>query len=210
MRKFVIPLLTLALVLVLGASVVLAGCGSAEEGSATGDGSTATYTDDDYGFSFDYPSDWQVVTATETNLSGGAAPTVEVTVGNPDGAVIDDTGVDIFMVRVYELNIVIDESVLPQTLTELQGLITGMQADDPSLQIIEPLSETTVGALSGYAFTATFQWADGTLMKTTSYFVFDGDIEYQLLVQSTEDNWESNQDVFAAFVSSFQPGGGAE
>jgi hypothetical protein len=204
MRKMMICLLGLALMLVLGTSLVLTGCGT------SGDG-TETYTDSDYGFSFDYPSDWQVISASDTdvNVSGGAAPTAEVSVGDPEGKIIDETGVDILIVRVYELNATIDDSVLPQVVPELENLIASLQAQDPSLEVLEPLAPTTVGGLNGYEFTASFEWSDGTPMMTTSYFVFDGSIEYQLVVQAAEENWEANQVVFDTFVSSFQPGEGA-
>ncbi len=202
MRKMMICLLGLALVLTLGSSLVLAGCGGGDDPTTT-----ETYTDPDYGFSFDYPSDWQLIPSTEMDVSvnAGAAPTAEVSVGDPNGAIIDGSGVDSFIVRVYELNAVVDESVLPQVLPELEALVASLQAQDPSLQILEPLAPTTVGALPGYEFTATFEWDDGTPMMTTYYFVFDGSLEYQLMVQAAEENWDANQDVFNLFLSSFQP-----
>jgi hypothetical protein len=200
MRKMMICLLGLALVLVLGTSLVMTGCGT------SGDG-TETYTDPDYGFSFDYPSDWQLIAASDAdvNVSGGAAPKANVSVGDPNGKIIDGTGVDMLIVRVYELNATVDDSVLPQVVPALENLIASLQVQAPSLQVLEPLAPTTVGGLNGYEFTASFEWSDGTPMMTTSYFVFDGNLEYQLVVQAAEENWDANQVVFDAFTSSFQP-----
>ena len=43
-------------------------------------------------------------------------------------------------------------------------------------------------------------------MKTTSYFIFSGNIEYQLVLQAASENWEKDQAVFDAFLASFKPG----
>jgi hypothetical protein len=43
-------------------------------------------------------------------------------------------------------------------------------------------------------------------MKTTFYFLFSGDIEYQLAIQASADTWEAQQEVFDAFLASFTPG----
>lgn len=217
MHRSRVTLTSLALVVILSMTVVFAGCGSSEDGSDTtsASGTTGTltfetYTDPEYGFSFDYPAGWQVSPSAEVNVAGGSAPVAGVTVGDPDGAMIDGVGVDILMVRVYKLNAVIDATLKAQTLTELEQLVVGMQTEDPSLQMLQPLTETTVGALEGWYFTATFQWTDETPMMTTNYFVFDGNLEYQLIVQSTEEHWDADQEVFTTFAATFTPGGAAE
>ena len=152
-------------------------------------------------------SDWQVSSSAEANITGGAAPVATVTVGDPNGARAGDTGLDIIMVRVYRLNAVIDEALLPEVLAELEPLVTGLQAQDPSMVVEQPLTQTSVNGLPGFQFTSTFDWDSDIPMRTTSYFLFAGDTEYQLVVQATQDNWSDNQEVFAAFLSTFQPGG---
>jgi len=193
-----------ALAIALLVSSLLVGC------TASVEGPPKTYTDPDYGFSFEYPSDWQVSSSADTNVSGGAAPVAAVTVGDPEGARVDDTGLDIVMVRVFKLNLIIDESLMPEVLTELEPLVAGLQEQDPSMVVEQPLTQTSVNGIPGFQFTSTFDWDSDTPMKTTSYFLFSGDIEYQLVVQATQDHWTQNQEVFTAFLSTFQPGSGSD
>ena len=201
MRSFRSIMLGCALALTVVFSSLLAGCTTGDEGPPR------TYTDPEYGFSFEYPSDWKVSSSAEANITGGAAPVATVTVGDPNGARAGDTGLDIIMVRVYRLNAVIDEALLPEVLAELEPLVTGLQAQDPSMVVEQPLTQTSVNGLPGFQFTSTFDWDSDIPMRTTSYFLFAGDTEYQLVVQATQDNWSDNQEVFAAFLSTFQPGG---
>ena len=201
MRSLRSILLGCALALTVVVSSLIAGC------TASVEGPPSTYTDSGYGFSFEYPSDWQVSSSADANVSGGAAPVAAVTVGDPEGARVDDTGLDIIMVRVYRLNAVVDESLLPEVLAELEPLVASLQAQDPSMVVEQPLTQTSVNGLPGFQFTSTFDWESGIPMRTTSYFLFSGDTEYQLVVQATQDRWSDNQEVFAAFLSTFQPGG---
>ncbi len=196
-------LLGLVLALTVSASLLMAGCTSSV------DEKPETYTDSEYGFSFEYPSNWQAFAGAETAVGGGAEPVAAVTVGDPKGARAGDIGLDLFMVRVYQLNAVIDESLMPAVLGELEPLVAGLQSQDSSMVVEQPLTQTSVNSIPGYQCTWTFVGQDGTPMRTTSYFLFSGDIEYQLVVQSSEQNWAKNQTVFAAFLSTFQPGGGS-
>ena len=65
-------LVLVALALTVGMSGLLSGCGTGD------DGSPRTYNNPTYGFSFDYPSDWQVATSGEADIAGGAEPVVAV------------------------------------------------------------------------------------------------------------------------------------
>ncbi len=70
------------------------------------------------------------------------------------------------------------------------------------------MEQINIGGMPGYQVTAAFDWDDGTPLKTTFYFLFSGDVEYQLVAQAAEQNWEADQAVFADFVDSFVPGQG--
>jgi hypothetical protein len=218
MRVRGIRVLAVAVALALGVSSLVAGCGSGSaggvetsvtEGHTTTTGDTTTYMDSTYGFSFDHPGDWQVDAANSSGVSVGAEPTRIVTVGDPKGTMAGTTGLDLMMVRVYELKQVVDKTVLPQVLPLLEGLIVDYQTQDPTFKIVAPFKETTVGGMPGYEITGTFDQNAKTPMKTTFYFLFSGKIEYQLVVQAAASTWQANQAVFAAFVASFKPGASA-
>lgn len=211
MHRLKILLIGLALAMMLGASVVLAGCGSASEDSTTTtEAPVATYTDSYYGFSFDYPSDWRVNSSGVIQNSVGAAATAEVIAVDPEGATVDNVGLDLVTVRTYELGTAVDESDLPDVLAYLQSSVTELQAMDPTVQVEEPLADTVVGGIKGFQVTYTFDWPDGTRLQSTSYYLFAGELEYELIVQATVEDWEANQDVFADFIASFATGDAAE
>jgi hypothetical protein len=57
------------------------------------------------------------------------------------------------------------------------------------------------------SFEVTYTFSKGTLPATsTLYFVFDGSIEYQIILQAATENWQKNAPIFEAMVSSFEPG----
>jgi hypothetical protein len=201
MRVRGIRLLVLAVALTLGVSGLVAGCGS---GSAP-----KTYTDTTYGFSFAYPGDWQVDTTNSSGVSVGAEPTRIVTAGDPKGAKAGSTGLDLFMIRIYELKQVVDKTMLPEVLPLLEGLIADYQTQDPTFKVVAPFKETTVGGVPGYEVTGTFDENADTPMKTTFYFLFSGKIEYQLVLQAAASTWQADQAVFADFLASFKPGASA-
>jgi hypothetical protein len=205
--------LVLVAALTLGVSGLLAGCGSGDSGgveTSVSDGNVTTYTDSDYGFSFDYPADWRVVASKGTVVSSGADPTKIITVGDPNGARVGDTGLDVLMIRVYELRAVVDEASLPQVLPDLEQLVADFQTQDATFKTEGPLTQTVVGGMPGYQATGTFAWDANTPVKTTFYFLFAGNIEYQVTVQASAKTWDSHQQVFAAFFASFKPSAGTK
>ncbi len=164
------------------------------------------YTDQDFGFSFDYPGDWKLVMSDAAEINTGADPVKVVLAGDPDGASVGDDSLDMLMVRVYQLRQVVDEAMLPEVLPILEDLLLQYKDQDPTFELEGALKPTTVGGVPGYQVSATFDWDKATPVQTTFYFLFIGDIEYQLVLQAASDNWESNQTVFADFVDSFMPG----
>jgi hypothetical protein len=179
------------------------GCGS-------GDSGVMTYSDPDYGYSFDYPGDWQLATGDGAGVEVGASAASTVTVGDPEGASIGNTGIDLIMVRVYQLNQVFDASTLSDVLPYIETLLADLGSEDASWQTEVPLTHTTVGGAPAYMTSASFDWDSQTPMKTTSYFVFAGGFEYQVVMQAAAENWEEDQAVFDAFLASFRPAESAE
>jgi hypothetical protein len=177
------------------------GCG----GDSDSDSGDKIYTDPDYGFSFGYPADWQLQQGDSSDVTAGGSATVSVGVFDPEGAVADDTYVDLAQVSVYELNVTVDESTMPEIQAEVEQVLGSLEDQTADIQIVEALSETEVGGMPGFEVTYSFSKGSAPVTSTL-YFLFDGSIEYQLTLQASTDNWEKNTPVFEALVSSFESG----
>jgi hypothetical protein len=201
MHRRTLKLLLLPAALAILVSGLAAGCTTTSSTS-----SVKTYQDADYGYSFDYPAAWKLVDSSQPDATSGASAASIITVGDPNGAKVGDTGLDLIMVQIYKLNATFDKTMMPDALAALEPLMANLQSQDPSWKVEQALTETTLGGAPGYVTTSTFSWEDGTPVKTTSYFIFSGKIEYQLVLQAAADNWEKDQAVFDAFLASFKPG----
>jgi hypothetical protein len=197
--------------LILLMAFVPAGCGFDFNLSCGGNENEAqTYTDPDYGYSFQYPGDWKMDESSSAEVTSGTGSSGAVSVFDTDGATAEDPSgddyyVDLFQVSVYELDVAVDESMMPEIKTEMQGLLTDLASQGGGWQMVEDLSQTTVGGMFGYRTSYTFTM-DGTPTTCTFFFVFEGNIQYQLTTQAATENWEAKQTEFDAIVASFKPG----
>jgi hypothetical protein len=190
----------------LGCALVMAlllavGCGDSGDSAAGGD---RIYTDPDYGFSFEYPATWRIQEGDSSGVTPGGDPMASVKVYNPEGTVANDTYIDLALVSVYELNVVVEDSTMPKIRAEVERVIADLERLAVGMQTVEALSEAEVNGMPGFETTYTFPRGD-TTVKSTLYFLFDGDIEYQFTMQAATENWEKNTPIFDALVSSFQP-----
>ena len=168
-------------------------------------GETKTYTDATYDYSFDYPGSWQLQEGDTADVSAGGASVGSVGVYDPKGAVAEDTYIDMVQVSVYELSVVVDESVMPEIKAELEAVLESLQSQAGDLQTVEPLAEITGGGIDGYKVTYSFAKNSAPVISTL-YVLLSGDREYQLTVQAASENWEKNQSVFQTITGSFRPG----
>ena len=207
-----LALFTIAALVLVGVAFAAGACESDPTPSTGSPDSTPTtvgvetYTDPDYGYSFEYPAGWVLKKSDPASVGGNGDAASTVQVGDPEGASVGGTGLDGLVVRVYELDQEIDESMLPQVRPEVEGLIGDILSQNPSWEVDEDLTETNVGGVPGFRASFTFDWDADHPVRTASYFLFDGTIEYELVVQAATENWETDQGVFAAFVASFEPG----
>jgi PsbP-like protein len=184
-------------------ALVAGACGS--DGGTTNGGTVKTYTDPEYGFSFDYPADWKLQEGESSEVTAGGSPTKSVGVFDPEGAVADDTYIDLAQTSVYELNVTVDESMMPDIQAEVEQVLASLESQATDLETTEALSEAEVGGVPGFKVTYTFTKGSEPVTSTL-YFLFNGSIEYQLTLQAATKNWEANAPVFEALVSSFKPG----
>lgn len=205
-----IPIAIAGLALTIG----LAGCSGSAEVNVGGDSSAPasaeqtvpadveTYTSEKYGFSFQYAPPFEQKGDTSWEAESGASSVDSVAVFDTEGTQVGGQYRDAFVVNVYQLNTEITEENLDAVQEELEAsVIPQLTQSSEDMQISE-LTATTVGGLSGFQADATFSVED-TPMSSTLYFLFDGDIEYQLLTQSATDRWEELQPTFDQMVNSF-------
>lgn len=135
-------------------------------------GGDGTFDDDAYPFTFEYPGDW-----TESD---------DVTLGQELGgsgldkrAVVIDSSNGIIIER-FELNFEIDEDNLDVAQREFDGLVAQ----------IDPSASGEAGETGGYPSitydSVSISQAEGTESKLVA--LFDGDQEYLLNCQSTEEH----------------------
>jgi hypothetical protein len=162
-----------------------------------------TYTSDQYGFSFQYAPPFEEKSDTSWDAQSEAASADTVAVFDTEGTQVGGQYRDAFVVNVYQLNAEITDENLDQVATELeQNVIPQLEQSSEDMQISELVS-TEVNGLQGFQADATFA-VEGTPMTSTLYFLFDGDIEYQLLTQAATDRWQDLQPTFETMVNSFQ------
>jgi hypothetical protein len=186
--------------LILAAGAAFA-CGS----EGTGGSEVRTYTDTDYGYSFAYPKSWKLQKGSSADVTAGGASKGSVGVFNPDGAKVGDTYIDVAMVAVYELRAAIDDSMIPALRAELESVLADLQRQASDMKVEKELVETETAGMKGYTITYSFS-KDGAPATSRLYFLFKGNLEYQLTVQAATANWAADQPIFDAVIASFKPG----
>jgi hypothetical protein len=127
-----------------------------------------------------------------------------VGVFDPKGAKAGDTYIDLMLVSVYKLNATVDDSLLPQLKSEIESVLKSLESQGTGMKVQEALAETTAAGMKGYNVTYTFT-KDGAPCTSTLYFLFDGNMEYQLTTQAADENWAADQPIFDAMIASFKP-----
>jgi hypothetical protein len=228
-RRFVAPwflggfAMAVLLLLVVMLPMALAGCGgdgtdqaaadaattiSAEEETPettappAADLDTEQYTNEEHGFSFDYPAAWEIKDDLTEQTSAGGNSIFSIGAFDPDGTVANDTLLDGVVVNLYQLNVQVDDSNLADIRAEMEGMLAGMESSQEGLSTIAPLEDIKVGSLPGFKVTYAFP-QEGVPLVSTLYFLFQDDVEYQVIVQSAEELWEDLQPNFDTVVKSF-------
>lgn len=194
--------MALSAVLLGGGAVVPAHATELRPGvAAVPTAATKTFTSAKYRFSFDYRAPFQLRRG--TTFTGEAGSGAELTTG-----VFDVTGNriagqyrDAFVVNVYKLNQAITPELLPAVRRELRVVIRQLKASTPSMSTTR-LKRTAVDQIPGFQLSARFR-VSGVPMRTRMTFLFNADIEYQLLEQTTKQDWAALQGRLTAMRNSF-------
>lgn len=154
-----------ALVLLVGAALVVAVV-------VSGGGGDGTFDDEAYPFTFEYPGDWEESddVTLDQELGSSGLDRRAVALDDTNGIIIER----------FELNIEVDEDNIDLAKDELDGLLTGIDSD----------ADGQVGETAGFP-SVTYENVsvpvpEGAESKIVA--LFDGDQEYMLNCQSTEDH----------------------
>ena len=159
--------------LTLGA-LVATGCGDSDSGS-----DTATFDDDSYPFTFEYPSDWEETDSVTQNQQLGSSQSSDVVGVGPS----DDNGI---ILATYALNQPVTEDNIDQAKAEFDKLI----------QQVDPSAEGTVGDVGGYPSVTieNVPVSDPEGAENTLIALFDGTTEYLMTCQSLADDRDEVND----------------
>jgi hypothetical protein len=175
---------------------------SSDTTAATLAGDAQTYTDATYGFSFQYPAAWKISNDTSVDATSGADAGGGVAIFDPNGVSSNGIYLDLVMVSTYPLSVTITDADIPALESQIQTMLGGLEAQGTNAKVLSPLVQTQLSGLKGYTVTYGFD-KEGVPCTSTLYFLFKGDKEYMVTIQAANQNWESNQDTFAAMVASF-------
>ncbi|MBN1321402.1 MAG: DUF2569 domain-containing protein [Thermoleophilia bacterium] len=169
-------------------------------------GGVKTYTDPDYGYSFDYPGDWVL----QRTILDGYDTTIDtpgtVLVYGPYGSLESGGfGLDSMGVVVTPLPLRVSESMLKELERAIETYMIAWLDSDPEVTLLEPLQAITVGGLRGYTATLAAS-AEGYPVTVTNYWLLSQTLEYDLMIQAKTANLWALEDDIAAFVASFRPG----
>lgn len=198
------PALLVVLLGALLASFTLAGCASGG-GTTAGSNAANTYKNTAFGYSFEYPSSWQVQQQTTADVSAGGTPAGGVGVFNPQGAQVGTIYIDLMLVSVYKLNETISDSNFSRIQSEIETVLKSLESQGTDMKREKALAQITAAGMKGYDVTYSFT-KNGAPCTSTLYFLFNGNMEYQLTIQASNDNWAADQPAFDAMVASFKPG----
>lgn len=195
------------LLLLATAAIGLGACGSDDPGGGSDlpTGIVATYTDDTYGFSFEYPANWTIHRNDEAQATAGASAVASVGAYDPKGAASGNSYYDLVEVSVYQLNGTVDDSVMSQIKEEVQATFAQIETQAGNWKATTELADVSLAGLKGWTVSYDFDLG-GLPSKCTFYMLFGGTREYQLLLQASSENWEANKAVFDAFLAGFKPG----
>ncbi len=154
-----------------------------------------TYTDAEYGFSFQYPGEWDITKRAGSAATGGAS----ISVVDPKGTKIKKGSVDSATV------VAASEGTTAQpepTDAGVEQALTALKAQFPDAVLVERLHPAGVGGKDGWSWTFTYTQVT-VPVRVAFYWLIDGDTAYGVSFKASQEHWEADQAVFDGILSSF-------
>lgn len=162
-----------------------------------------TYEDATYRYAFEYPKDWQFTEDVSVEGSAGGSSAKTVGVFDPKGDRKGDTLQNGVAISIYQLTTTVDQSLMPAFKDELTSALPGLEAQLADLVTVEPLRDTSINGVPGFETTYTFTSGDKTL-RSRMLFLVNGDLEYQITVQSVDGSWQKELPKLNGVLNSFR------
>lgn len=182
------------------------GCGGSSSSGPTSTNASGVavrhYTNSTYKFSFDYPANWQINTDISKQSTSGAPAAFNVGAFDPKGTIVNKTQIDGAAVSLYNLQVTIDSSNLGDIRPQIEAAVNQLTQLTPGVKTLAALSDTTVNGIPGFTVTYSFPYQN-TPVVSALYFLFKGNHEYQLTLQSAETLWQNLQPQMKSVVDSF-------
>jgi hypothetical protein len=196
----------MALLLALAGLSVAAGACSASVStggsSPASSGGTKTYTNDQYGFSITY-ADLFTQGTTTSGQADGSGSVFDIAFADTAGATVGDKFVDVIQVSVYQLARAVKLGEIPKLEKEFQTLVDQMLGGLTGASVTEPLSLVEVNGTRGFTFGYTFT-QDSVGIKAVTSFLINGQTEYQIAGQASQENWAALSPSLQAAIDSFE------
>jgi hypothetical protein len=194
------------LAVLTGVAFAIVGCsGSGGSGGATGGSSpagTATYTNDQYGFSITPDAQFTQGEPVQGTGTGGAS-VLDVVFADKNGTTVADRYVDAIQVSVYALARSVKPAEVPKLKKEVQGVVDQMMSSISTGKIVAPLEEVTVNGVPGFAFKYTYT-QDGQPVTAVAFFLVKGKYEYQVTAQAASGKWDALKGKLEGAVQTFK------
>lgn len=162
-----------------------------------------TYEDATYKYAFAYPKDWQFTEDVSVEGSAGGSSAKTVGVFDPKGDRKGDTLQNGVAISIYQLTTTVDDSLMPAFKDELASALPGLEAQLADLVTVEPLRDTSINGVLGFETTYTFTSGDKSL-RSRMLFLVNGDLEYQITVQSVDGSWQKELPKLNGVLNSFR------
>ncbi len=166
-------------------------------------GAIKTYEDAAYHYAFDYPKDWQFTEDVSVTGSAGGSSVKTVGVFDSKGDRAGDTLLNGVAISIYKLNATVDESLMQAFKDELSSALPSLEGQLTDPVTVEPLRSTSINGVPGFETTYTFKSGAKTL-RSRMLFLVQGDVEYQITVQSVDGSWQKELPKLNLVLSSFR------
>ena len=185
----------IAMVLLLaGLALAVAACSG---GGGSSPSEPTTYTNDEYGFTITHDAQF-----TEGEPVSAGAAAFSVVFPDKNGARVSDRYVEAIQVFVYKLPGVVKPAQVPKMKSEFERVVQDMLSSLSNAKVVEPLTPITVNGVPGFGLKYTYTEGD-TELTAVGFLLVKGTYLYQIIAQSTTENWDGLKGKLEAAAKSF-------
>jgi hypothetical protein len=192
--------LTILTLTLAGLSLLLGACSASVGTSDKSSPGPKTYTNDQYGFTVTYDGQLEEGKSTSGGSDGGSV--FDVAFADRSGPKVGGNYANGMQVSVYKLAREVKRAEVPKLKKEVSGVVKQIMASYPGAKIDQPLEELKVNGVPGFGFGYSYA-QDDVPLKGVSFFLFNGQYEYQLTAQAAAKDWAALKGTFESAFQTF-------